>query len=903
MCRWIANAVPKHPRGFGVRRPSAALYVVALLKLLKAAEDRRTPGRWRALLTLAAIACQMIPPAIAAEPGSAPEFRRDVRPILEQFCFDCHADGANKGGVAFDEVNPDHGFADSRDLWWKALKNVRAGLMPPAKKPQPSAEQKALIARWIKTTVFEANPANPDPGRVTVRRLNRVEYRNTVRDLVGVDYDTTAEFPPDDTGYGFDNISDVLTLPPMLLEKYLIAARAIVAEAVPTKPLDVAEKVIPGKRFYSGGPGEGGEKDGRNLGYGGLPLSFYTPASVSNAFTAEHAGHYRLAIDVMINEKYVDNIFDLNRCRLIFRVDGQEMLRREFSWEGGKPYHYELTNQNWTAGDHWLEFELQPLTPDEPRNRTLSVNISSVTVRGPLEKEYWVPPKNYRRFFPKAIPAGDAARGIYARELLGDFARRAYRRPVDAKTIDRLVVLAERTYRQPDKTFEEGIGQGMVAVLASPRFLFRDERIEPRSDGGVYPNVDEFALASRLSYFFWSSMPDEELFRLADRGQLRTNLSAQVKRMLADSRSEALVKNFVGQWLQARDIEFVQMDPRSVLAREEKFDPDQDRKLRRFRELIGEPFENLTPEEQAELRALQASRPGRRGPPRADLNYEVRRAMRLESEKVFDYIIRENRSLLELIDSDYTFLNERLARHYGITNANVTGDAMRRVTLPPDSPRGGVLAQGTVLAVTSNPTRTSPVKRGVFILDNILGTPPPPPPPNIPPLEDATKDVTNRAPSLRETMVAHRANALCSGCHSRMDPLGLALENFNAMGMWREREYGESIDTAGQLITGEQFANFKELKRVLVTQRSMDFYRTLTQKLMTYALGRGLEYYDVETVDQIVDRIVKADGRPSALLMGIVESAPFEKTRGPGERETRNPTPATGPRAEAKNTP
>ena len=228
---------------------------------------------------------------------------------------------------------------------------------------------------------------------------------------------------------------------------------------------------------------------------------------------------------------------------------------------------------------------------------------------------------------------------------------------------------------------------------------------------------------------------------------------------------------------------------------------------------------------------------------------------------------------------------------------------MRRVTLPPDSPRGGVLAQGTVLAVTSNPTRTSPVKRGVFILDNILGTPPPPPPPNIPPLEDATKDVTNRVPSLRETLAAHRENALCSGCHSRMDPLGLALENFNAMGMWREREYDQTIDTTGELITGEPFANFKDLKHILATRRSVDFYRTLTQKLMTYALGRGLEYYDVETVDQIVDRIVKADGRPSALLMGVVESAPFQKSRGPGAPETRRPVSATAARAEAKNTP
>ncbi len=252
--------------------------------------------------------------------------------------------------------------------------------------------------------------------------------------------------------------------------------------------------------------------------------------------------------------------------------------------------------------------------------------------------------------------------------------------------------------------------------------------------------------------------------------------------------------------------------------------------------------------------------------------------MRQETEQDFDYILREDRSLLELLDSNYTFVNERLARHYGLTN--VVGQEMRRVTLPPDSPRGGILTEGAVLIVTSNPTRTSPVKRGVFILDNVLGMPPPPPPPNIPPLEDAAKGLTNRAPSLRETLALHRENPLCSSCHNRMDPLGLALENFNAMGMWRTQEYEQPIDATGMLITGEEFKDIKDLKLALVKNHAEDFYRTLTQKLLTYALGRGLDYYVVETVDQIVARIEKSGGKPSALLTGIVESAPFQKTRG-----------------------
>lgn len=822
--------------------------------------------------TLAIFTCLIPVEILAAEAAGTAEFHRDIEPVLQEFCYDCHGDGEKKGGVAFDELNADHGFADARDVWWKALKNLRAGLMPPNQKPQPTPEQKELIAQWVKTTVFEIDPTNPNPGRVTIRRLNRVEYRNTVRDLIGVDFDTQNEFPPDDTGHGFDNISDVLTLPPMLLEKYLVAAEKIIAGGVPTTPLSVAERVIPGRQFHSR------ESVGKKMDHGPLSLSYYSPASVSNMFTAEYAGKYQLKVDLMVNEKYVDNVFDYNKCRFSFRVDGKELFQKEFSWEGGKPYHYDF-DQEWTAGNHKLMFELEPLTPNEKQTRTLSMQITSVAVRGPMAKKYWVQPENYARFFAMEIPETAAGRRAYARELLGNFARKAFRRPVDAKTTDRLAELAESIYTQRDKTFEAGVAQAMTAVLASPRFLFREEATEPTDDEKNYPFVDEYSLASRLSYFFWSSMPDEELFRLAGEGKLRGNLSAQVARMLADKRSEALVKNFTGQWLQARDIETVPIEARTVLAREEKFDPNADAMRKRFRTLNDKSDETLTKDEKEELAKIRATLfAGFRQPPRADLTPELRQAMRQETEQDFDYVLRENRSVLELLDSDYTFLNERLARFYGLTN--VVGEEMRRVTLPPDSPRGGILTQGTVLAVTSNPTRTSPVKRGLFILDNILGMPPPPPPPNIPPLEDAAKNVTNRAPSLRETLALHRENPLCSSCHNRMDPLGLALENFNAMGLWRNQEFEQPIDTTGKLITGEEFKDIKDLKHILVKNHYKDFYRTLTEKMLTYALGRGLEYYDVETVDQIVARLEQADGRPSVLLMGIVESAPFQKTQG-----------------------
>ncbi len=549
-------------------------------------------------------------------------------------------------------------------------------------------------------------------------------------------------------------------------------------------------------------------------------------------------------------------------------------------------------------------FEVLPLTPDKKQVRSLSLKIDSITVRGPMDPKSWVQPKNYARYFPKPIPSGKSSRRQYAREILEPFVRKAYRHPVESSTVDQLVSLAESTSAQKGKTFEEGIGQAMIAVLASPRFLFREEALEPISNSGTHPWVDEFALASRLSYFYWSSMPDDELFRLAGERKLRANLKSQMSRLLADRRAEGLVRNFVGQWLQARDVENVQIDARQVLFRESAPDPDFEKRRQRFRELRDRGEDTLLPAEKKEVDDMRAEFSKRFSkPPRAELNADLRRAMRQETEKVFDYVLREDRSLLELLDSNYTFLNERLAGHYGLTNLNIKGDEMRRVTLPADSPRGGILTQGSVLAVTSNPTRTSPVKRGLFVLDNILGTPPPPPPPDIPPLEDAAKAMKEKTLSLRETLALHREKPLCSSCHNRMDPLGLALENFNALGMWRDQERGQSIDATGKLLSGESFTNVKELKQILATRHASEFYRTMTEKLLTYALGRGLDYYDVATVDTIVESLEQTKGSPSALLTGIIESAAFQKTRAAASANQPTSAAANRQRAELRTKP
>ena len=844
-------------------------------------------------------------------------FRQHIQPILVEYCYDCHGDGMNKGNVAFDQFKSDKDLITNRALWLAVLKNLRAGIMPPAKKPRPSAENVHHLADWIKQDAFGIDADDPDPGRVTIRRLNREEYRNTIRDLMGFDFKIEEELPPDDTGYGFDNIGDVLTMSPMLLEKYMHAAETIVAGGVPRVTRVVSQKTIPGSAFgksMNNRDRAGGQRRER----GRDRHSFYDETTLAQTFTAEHAGSYRLALELEVLGQFD---FDPGRCRVVFKVDDRELLAHELGWHNNKKFSFPF-DQKWTAGEHRLVLELHPLTPAEKETNSLDLRIAGVRIEGPQEKEHWVRPRNFELFFSQDPPPANPERREYARALLRRFVTKAYRRPVDDGTVDRLVTIAESVYTQAAKRFEDGIAQAMIPVLASPRFLFR---IEDSPAGSSQPEeahsgnrgnssvshlagslaearsswVDEYSLASRLSYFLWSTMPDEELFHLAGRGELRKNLEAQVKRMVASRRSDELIENFVGQWLQVRDVEGIDINTRAVLARDSGQDRELEKRRRRFRELRDIPEEKLTPEERSELEGIRAQFRRRfANRPQVELDRELRQALRAETEMCFGYVLRENRSLLELINGDYTFLNERLARHYGMTN--VVGNEMRRVELPEDHPRGGVLTHGSVLIVTSNPTRTSPVKRGLFVLDNILGTPPPPPPADIPQLEESEKGFTDRQPTLREVLAIHREKPLCSSCHNRMDPLGLALENFNALGMWREKERGQPIDSAGKLITGESFRDLREVKRILVADRRTDFYRCLTEKLLIYALGRGLEYYDVHTVDQIVERLERENGRFSALLMGVIESAPFQKRRTMSAPDDAGPSKPAEQRAEIK---
>ncbi|MEO6079590.1 MAG: DUF1592 domain-containing protein [Steroidobacteraceae bacterium] len=857
----------------------------------------------------------------SAEEPSLAKFRSEIQPVLDKYCFECHGNGVGRGGVTLDEFETSAALHDPQ-LWLRALKNIRAGIMPPASQTPLPASDAAKIMQWIKRDGFGIDPAKPDPGRVTVRRLNRVEYRNTVRDLTGVDIDTQKEFPADDTGHGFDNIADVLTLSPLLLEKYLDAAQNVIAKAVVAKPRIVAERSILGRQFATvrvdttlpeaakpaAAPAPANAPPSRALAAGAPPavgqppplpgrgprppppatrpaptvegdtvvLSYYTPAVVAAKHRVEQAGKYQLVFDLIAHETFADDLFDVNKCKVMVSVDGQKLLDQEFVREGyGKKFEYTFEREL-TAGEHEISVEMKPIGPETPQYRKLRIRINSVVVRGPMAAKFWAKAPGYDKYFLRDVPAGAAERRAYARVILEKFASRAFRRPVDPVTLKKLVALAEKVYSQPVSTFESGVMQSMVAVLASPSFIFREDRVEPLKPGQAHPLIDEYTLASRLSYFFWSSMPDEELLKLAAAGRLRANLPAQLTRMLADARSQELVRNFTGQWLQARDIATVPITTEDVFLRDHP-DAAYEEAREIVRRILPIPREQRTAEDAAAFPAAFAIANEFNRRPKPQLTDALRRAMQQETEMTFGHILKEDRSFLELLESDYTFLNEVLAKHYGI--AEVTGPEMRKVTLAPDSPRGGVLTQGTVLAVTSNPTRTSPVKRGVLILGAILGTPPAPPPPNIPALEDAATAAELRTMSLRDTLALHAKNPVCHSCHSRMDPLGLALENFNAMGAWRTTDSGQPVQPAGKLITGESFTNVREFKHILATSRRQDFYYALSEKLLTYALGRGVEYYDTPTLDELVAQLEASGGRPSALLHAIVNSAPFQQRR------------------------
>lgn len=842
-----------------------------------------SPPGFGPLAVVRRLACIALPLGIWL--GTAAAAEDSPRQLLQKYCYDCHGNGEKSGNVAFDQLRLDGNPAEAV-LWFKVLRNVRSQLMPPPGHPRPAEDELRALDQWIVRTAFRSDPANPDPGRTTLRRLNRTEYRNAIRDLLGVEFDVNHALPPDDVGYGFDNIGDVLSISPLRMEKFVEASIAAVQLGVPMDTLAISSQMaLPGDFLTATG-----EQNGDRL-------SFYLKQKVTKKFRARAAGEYRIHVAGKVDGQADP---DPQQVRVRILSDDKEFFSTEYKWSDAAYYDDERV-VHWEAGDHEVSFVTEPLLDLQPRPARMDYRILYVQVDGPLDRKLWLHPPGYERFYSREAPPEDPAeRRAYAREILGKFVPKAFRRPVSNETLEQLVNLAESTYSVPGVPFEKGIAQAMVAVLASPRFLFHLEASEHLSPGETYPRVDEFTLASRLAFTLWCSIPDEELRQLAGRGELRKNLDAQVRRMLVDPKSSAFVESFSGQWLQSRGVLDVPINSAEAMP-----EPAPAAPVVQPAAQAGPAGDAPPPAEGARGRGRggRGGRGGGRRPataPGTVLTPEIRVAMKQEVEAYFQHVLREDRSVLEFLNSNYTFVNEALAPVYGIPS--ISGPEMRLVQLPPGDPRGGVLTMGSVLTVTSNPTRTSPVKRGKWILENVLGTPPAPPPPNVPALEDSAAMAADRVPTQRELLAIHRADPLCASCHARMDPLGLAMENFNLFGRFRATENQQPIEPAGELITGEKFANVGELKLALVNHHRAEFYRTLTEKLLVYASGRGMEYYDVATIDQIADSLERDNGRFSTLLTGVLSSAPFQRRR-PEPHAAMNSLPPVPPEISQESRP
>jgi cytochrome c553 len=716
-----------------------------------------------------------------------------------RYCVTCHNDKLRTAGLSLASV-----ASAPPDTLEKVLRKLRSGEMPPAGMPAPDAATRSSVVHALETQLDRLAAEHPNPGAPGIHRLNRAEYRNAVRDLVGLDMDHGANLPPDDSGYGFDNIADVLTVSPLHMEKYLASARRIARLALGTlKPSVSSERMTP-----PAGTANDAIDTLPPRERGGILFRRYFPFDAEYSFVLRVRGNPApgfppAKLDLRIDGRRV-KLFDA-------AIDTAEAN------QGTRNFQLRL---RLAAGDHivgagFLTESVQveggpgggPGNAQPPSANGLSIDY--VTVGGPYNPTGPGNTESRRRI----LICGQHDE-ICARQILSSLARRAYRRPVTEADLAPLLKLFTNG-RADGNNFESGIELALTGILVSPDFLFRTEHTPP----GVTTKVSDLELASRLSFFLWSSIPDEELLRTAEAGKLSDPavLEAQVHRMLSDPKSQAFEDNFAGQWLHLRNVA--------------GWKPDRE-KYPQFDEALRDAFER-------------------------------------ESELFFSNIMREDRSVLEFIDADYTFLNERLARHYGIPG--VKGSYFRKVDLK-DEHRGGVLSQGAILLVTSYPTRTSPVLRGKWILENIFGSPPPPPPPNIPPLADSA---SNSARSLREQLEKHRADRACASCHARLDPLGFSLEQYDAIGRFRTEEDGATIEASGALPDGTALNGIEGLKKVVLSRRD-EFVECLAAKMLTYALGRGLESYDQPAVRAIRRQAAGEDYRFSSMILGIVNSVPFQ---------------------------
>ena len=770
-------------------------------------------------------AARQQPQASSSSPASA------QRALLDQYCVTCHNQRAKTANVTFDTMDLANLSKDAK-IWERAVRKLRGGMMPPPGARQPDRAAVDAFATWLENSLDSAAAADPNPGRVAVHRLNRTEYANAIEDILGLHVDPSALLPADDVSGGFDNIASVLKVSPSFLDQYISAARIVTTQALGEPSAKALSINLPIPAGID-----------QSVHVEGLPLGTRGGVLINHLFPAD--GEYKFNISGLVTGGYVGGLE--YQHTLIMTIDGTRVFEGKIGGEEDRKAVDQLQARGSAAisarfqnisvpvkaGPHNVgvtfiartfaesDVILHSFTPGGGVGRI--PRVGGLEVVGPFTPAGVAETPSRRRIF-SCRPANPSEELSCATQIISSAARRAFRRPVSEQDLAPPLAF----YKEARKTgnFEAGIKDALTLVLASPKFLYRTEEIPDRLAPGTSYRVSDLELASRLSFFLWSGLPDDELLNVAAQGKLKDPdvLEKQVRRMLADPKSKgSLVNNFTFQWLNVRGIDGIEPD-----------------------NFIFPAFDQ-----------------------------NLRIAFRREIELFVDSIIREDRSALDLLTADYTFLNERLALHYGIRD--IRGDQFRRVTLA-DENRWGLLGKGSVLMVTSYANRTAPVIRGAFILENILGTPPSPPPPDVegfPENKEGAKALT-----VREIMQLHRAKPSCNACHGVMDPLGFALENFDAIGAWRSKDVdaGTLIDAAGQLVDGTPVSGPKDL-RLAIMKHPGQFVQTLTEKMMTYALGRGLEYYDMPTIRKIVRDAAPDKYRFSSIVLGIVKSAPFQMTR------------------------
>jgi Protein of unknown function (DUF1592)/Protein of unknown function (DUF1588)/Protein of unknown function (DUF1585)/Protein of unknown function (DUF1587)/Protein of unknown function (DUF1595) len=808
--------------------PIAALFAASSMSLVSAQT------------TAQAAAATPSPVAIAPHPADP----ASVRATLNKYCVMCHNAKLKSGSVALDSLDT-KGIGLDAATWERVLRKLTAGEMPPPKMPRPDAATYSTTTSWLRGELDSNAAAHPNPGHPTIHRLNRAEYSNAIRDLLALDIQPGSRLPVDDGGYGFDNIGDVLSLSPMLIERYMSTARLVSRLAVG----DVSFKTE--TNLYALPKGSGGH--GR----------------VSDDMPFDSSGGMSIAYEFPVDAEYV------------IKIKTPPSMPTPQSGPAPEPQFFELRlpvkagarniGVTYMAENALLESVVTmpprrgatpPVKPAQNAKLDLRLDgarlklfdvvylgenpqLSSVTISGPYNPTGPGDTPSRRKIFT-CMPRNEKDEAPCARKILTNLARMAYRRPVTEADISplmafyevgaqetrkaqpaRLVTASLRsgTHQQgPDPCFDRGIERAIRAMLVSPDFLFRIERDPESAAPGTVYRISDIDLASRLSFFLWSSIPDEQLLTLATKSKLHepATLEAQVTRMLDDPRSKAFVNNFAGQWLYLRNLAQVRPDP------------------------------DLFP----------------------SFNSSLSEGFRTETNLFVEAIMRENRPVTDLLSANFTYLNERLARHYGVPD--VYGDQFRKVELK-DPSRGGLLGQGSILTVTSYPNRTSVVQRGKWVLENLLGSPPPPPPPNIPAIEATSKD--GKLLTARQQMEQHRHNPICASCHARMDPIGFSLENYNGIGAWRSKDAGTDIDTSGKLSDGTEFQGPAGLKQLLLTKLREEFIETFSEKLMTYALGRGLEYYDKPAIRSVSSEAEKSNGSIPAFIQAVVRSQQFQMRR------------------------